>query len=291
MKKLLTILGILIFSSAAVNAQETYVQCAAPYKVSHGMSKFFTTVTGTDFIADKAAEALIAKGIRAESQGDFDVKLESFGAAALAAGKFHSLTVTGKDIISDGVYISYLKVKTICDYNHIVINSKNKSAEFKENFGLYYGAILTEEDINNSMKSTVYNEAIEQINSVGSSFNLFKIASTKVKVLDNKFIFVIKILFPAFGASKNIVVSSDINVSGGKIIFTHVDLLNKNAAYNLNKITYLLNNLNPLNFTLRILENKDAQMSVKDAYINDNKIYVSGIITVDKDVVTERKGK
>ena len=54
-------------------------------------------------------------------------------------------------------------------------------------------------------------------------------------------------------------------------------------------MTYLLNNLNPLNFSLKILENKDANLQVQEAVIKDNKINVNGIITVDKDVVTECK--
>ena len=84
-------------------------------------------------------------------------------------------------------------------------------------------------------------------------------------------------------------ISSDVNVHNGKIILAETEVMNEKLKVDLSKITYLLNNLNPLNFSLKILENKDANLQVQEAVIKDNKINVNGIITVDKDVVTECK--
>lgn len=55
----------------------------------------------------------------------------------------------------------------------------------------------------------------------------------------------------------------------------------------LSNAAYAINYLNPLNFTLKILENKDADMQVNEAVIKDNKINVDGTILVLKDVVTK----
>ena len=57
----------------------------------------------------------------------------------------------------------------------------------------------------------------------------------------------------------------------------------------LSSAAYAINYLNPLNFTLKILENKDADMQVEEAVIKDNQINVDGTILVLKDVVTETK--
>ena len=51
----------------------------------------------------------------------------------------------------------------------------------------------------------------------------------------------------------------------------------------------MVNYLNPLSFSLGILENKDATLTVKDAVIKDNRIDIDGTIIVLKDVVTECK--
>lgn len=289
MKKILTVISIMTVFAAAANAGCESFQCPANYKTSNGVSKFFGSVTGTNFVANKAAEAILKSSIQKEADGDFDVKLESFSAADLAAGRFKSLTVTGRNVSADDVYISYLKLKTICDFNHIVVDNKKKSAVFKEDFGMTFGAILTESDINNSMNSTIYKEMIEDINELGRNSKLFNITSAKVKILNNKFLYIVKVKFPLIGTSKSIVISSNINVHNGKIIFTQTNVMNNILNVDLSKITYLLNNLNPLNFSLRILENKDADMMVQEAVIKDDKIYVNGIITVDKDVVAERK--
>lgn len=291
MKKLLiSVIMIMIFGLSA-NAQCNYTdfQCPQNYKTSSGFSKFMGSVTGANFIARKAGESIIKKSIKNDAEGDFDVKLESFSAADLAAGRFKSLSITGKNIVSDDVYLSYLNLKTICDYNYIVLDKKNNTATFKEDFGMIFGAVMTESDINNSMQNKEYKYLIDEINSLGKSISLFNIQSAKVKIKNNKFMYVIKIAFPMFGMSKSVVITSDINVHNGRIIFTQTNVMNDYVKMDLSKITYLLNYLNPLNFSLRILENKDADMQIQEAVIKNDKIYVNGIITVDKDVVTECK--
>lgn len=291
MKKLLiSVITIMIFGLSA-NAQCSYTdfQCPQNYKTSSGFSKFMGSVTGANFIARKAGESIIKKSIKNDAEGDFDVNLESFSAADLAAGRFKSLSITGKNIVSDDVYLSYLNLKTICDYNYIVLDKKNNTATFKEDFGMTFGAVMTESDINNSMQNKEYKYLIDEINSLGKSISLFNIQSAKVKIKNNKFMYVIKIAFPMFGMSKSVVITSDINVHNGRIIFTQTNVMNDYVKMDLSKITYLLNYLNPLNFSLRILENKDADMQIQEAVIKNDKIYVNGIITVDKDVVTECK--
>ena len=170
-----------------------------------------------------------------------------------------------------------------------MLDKKNNTATFKEDFGMTFGAVMTESDINNSMQNKEYKYLIDEINSLGKSISLFNIQSAKVKIKNNKFMYVIKIAFPMFGMSKSVVITSDINVHNGRIIFTQTNVMNDYVKMDLSKITYLLNYLNPLNFSLRILENKDADMQIQEAVIKNDKIYVNGIITVDKDVVTECK--
>lgn len=289
MKKLAVIFVMLLMSTVAANADCSDFQCPAEYKTSNGFSKFMGSVTGTNFVARKTAESIVKKSIERNSKGDFDVEIDSFSAADLAAGRFKSLKITGKNIVSDDVYLSYLNLKTICDYNYIIYNKKNKTATFKENFGMTFGAVMTEDDINNSMNSTSYKRLLDDINTIGKNTMLYNIKSSRVQFANNKLLYVLKVGFPLVGGTKTIVISSDVNVHNGKIILAETEVMNEKLKVDLSKITYLLNNLNPLNFSLKILENKDANLQVQEAVIKDNKINVNGIITVDKDVVTECK--
>ncbi len=144
-------------------------------------ARALSNATGTNFIAEKAAQSIIKSQIKKEAKGSFNVKVDSFSLPDLKAGRFKGIEITGKDIVADDVYLSYLKLKTLCDYNYIVVDAKNNTATFKEDFGMAFAASLTENDLNNTMKAAGYNALIDELNSVGGSFNLFKITTSHVK--------------------------------------------------------------------------------------------------------------
>ena len=54
-------------------------------------------------------------------------------------------------------------------------------------------------------------------------------------------------------------------------------------------MSYIMNNLNPLNFSLNVLKNKYGTLTVKNAVIKDNRIDIDGTIIVLKDMVTQNK--
>ena len=287
MKKLMLALGILLFSANVSFADCLTFQCPANPELSNGFARALSNATGTNFIAEKAAQSIIKSQIKKEAKGSFNVKVDSFSLPDLKAGRFKGIEITGKDIVADDVYLSYLKLKTLCDYNYIVFDEKNNTATFKEDFGMAFAASLTENDLNNTMKAAGYNALIDELNSVGGSFNLFKITTSHVKIRDNKFMYVVQVAFPFVSTKKDVVLTADINVHNGKIIFSHTKLINNYFAMDLSNAAYAINYLNPLNFTLKILENKDADMQVNEAVIKDNKINVDGTILVLKDVVTK----
>ncbi len=289
MNKIILLLGILLVTANMSFADCLTFQCPSNPALSNGFARALSNATGTNFIAEKAAQSIIKNQIKKEAKGTFNVKVDSFSVPDLKAGRFKGLEITGRDIVADDVYLSYLKLKTLCDYNYIVVDSKNKTATFKEDFGMAFAASLTENDLNNTMKAAKYNALIDELNAVGGSFNLFKIRNSIVKIRSNKFMYVVQVEFPFVNTKKDIVLSADINVHNGKIIFSHTKLINNYFAMDLSNAAYAINYLNPLNFTLKILENKDADMQVEEAVIKDNKINVDGTILVLKDVVTETK--
>lgn len=289
MKKFLAILGILMLGGTSGFAACDEFMCPSTLQLSSGISRGLSTITGTNLLATKTAQTILKSQIQKEAQGDFDVKLKSFSLSDLKAGRFKSLEITGKNIVADDVYLSMLKLKTICDYNYIVVDSKNKTTTFKEDFGMAFATTITETDLNNTMNANGYKSLIDEINSAGKSYKLFNITNSQAKLRNNKLMYIVQVQIPLINTMQKIVVSSDVNINKGKLYLSHTQILNNYFSVDLSNLSYIINYLNPLNFSLSILENKDATLTVREAVIKDNKIDIDGTIIVLKDVVTESK--
>ena len=182
-----------------------------------------------------------------------------------------------------------LKLKTICDYNYIVVDSKNKTTTFKEDFGMAFATTITETDLNNTMNANGYKSLIDEINSAGKSYKLFNITNSQAKLRNDKLMYIVQVQIPLINTTQKIVIASDVNVNNGKLYLSHTQILNNYFSVDLSNLSSVINCLNPLNFSLSILENKDATLTVREAVIKDNKIDIDGTIIVLKDVVTESK--
>lgn len=289
MKKILAILGILMLGGTSGFAACDEFMCPSNFQLSNGFSRGLSTITGTNLLATKTAQTILKNQIQKEAQGDFDVKLKSFSLSDLKAGRFKSLEITGKNIVADDVYLSMLKLKTICDYNYIVVDSKNKTTTFKEDFGMAFATTITETDLNNTMNANGYKSLIDEINGIGKSYGLFDITNSQAKLKNNKFMYIMQVQIPIINAKQKIVIASDVNVNNGKLYLSHTHILNNFFSVDLSNLSSVINRLNPLNFSLSILENKEATLTVREAVIKDNKIDIDGTIIVLKDVVTESK--
>lgn len=280
MKKLFIILFLLFCANAGFAACEN-IKCPAPYDLTSGTSRFFSTVTGQNYLAEKIGAGLIKKAVKKNiTSGNIKAKLDSYSVRDLKAGRFKSIEITGKDVSASGVYISSFSLKTLCDFNYIV-EDKNKNIIIKENIPMAFSAVMTEDDINKTMNFQDYQRLLKDINRL--SGGLFEVSSTSIKLKNNKLYYTIKYCIPFVRKPKEIVISADLHVENGKIIFTNTNLAGGNSALDIDKISKLLNYINPLDFSAKILENKDARFNIQNVNINDNKITIDGNITILKD--------
>lgn len=286
MKKILVLLGAIVISSgAAFSADCSSFKCPAnPYSDNLSISN----VTGTNFLAERIANTIIKKQILRDSQGKYKVNLESYNIAALKKGIFKSLEITGEDTVTDGIYASMIKLRTVCDYNYIEINNKEKTTTFKEDFGMAYAVQFTESDLNKTMANSQYTDLIRKVNSIGNTTKMFNISSTSAKIINNKLVYVMRVAVPLLNLKKDVAIQTDLKVRNGEIIIDEAELMTEAMKVDVNKLLKLVNYLDPLDFSMELMKNKDANMQVKEVSIKDNKINVSGLITVDKDVVTEQ---
>lgn len=284
MKKIIFTLALLFVMSQMCMAKECDTSCCpAPYDLTSGFSRFVSTATGQNFIAEKVAESLVKKAIKKNIvSGKITAKLDSFSTRDLKAGKFKTLEITGKDVNIEGIYISYFNAKTLCDFNYIAKNGDNNYI-VKEDIPIAFNTEITEEDLNKTMNSSDYKRLINDINSIGGSLNIFQIISTSVKLKNGKMYYIVRYAVPFVRKSMEVVISSDINVENGKIVLANTNFVRNNSLMDIDKFSSILNYINPLDFSAKILENKDANFSIKNVKITDQKINIDGIITVLKD--------
>lgn len=282
MKKIL--LTILLLAAGQMSFASCDTQnCIPPYDLTSVVSRFFSKVTGQNFIAEKVGESIAKKAIKKEiSSGKIDVNLKSFSTRDLKAGRFKSLEITGKDIVVDGVYISYFKTKTLCDFNYVV-QDKNGDVIVKEDIPVYAETTITEDDLNNTMNSADYKRLVNDINMLGGSLNLFQIVSTSVKLKKGKMFYIMKYSLPFVRKPQEIVISADVCVHNGEIILANTNFVSENLALDINKFSKLLNYINPLDFSAKILENKNARFNIRNVNVAGDKITIDGMITVLKD--------
>ena len=284
MKKIIFTLALLLSASQMCMAVECESSCCtAPYDLTSGFSRFVSTATGQNFIAEKVGESLVKKAIKKNIvSGKISANLDSYSTRDLKAGRFKSLEITGKDVDIEGIYISYFNAKTLCNFNYIAPSGDNNYI-VKENIPIAFNTEITEEDLNKTMNSSDYKRLIDDINSIGGSLNVFQIVSTSVKLKNGKMYYIVRYAIPFVRKSKEVVISSDINVENGKIVLANTNFVRNNSLLDIDKFSSILNYINPLDFSAKILENKDANFSIKNVKITDQKINIDGIITVLKD--------
>ncbi len=284
MKKIIFTLALLLAASQMSMAIECQNSCCIPpYDLTSGFSRFVSTLTGQNFIAEKVGESLVKKAIKKNIvSGKISANLDSYSTRDLKAGRFKSLEITGKDVDIEGIYISYFNAKTLCDFNYIA-KDKDNNYIVKENIPIAFTTEITEEDLNKTMNSSDYKRLIDDINSIGGSLNIFQIISTSVKLQNGKMYYIVRYAMPFVRKSKEVVISSDINVENGKIVLANTNFVRNNSLMDIDKFSSILNYINPLDFSAKILENKDANFSIKNVKITNQKINIDGIITVLKD--------
>ena len=286
----LLVSGLLTAGSSDEAASSYY--CAAPYDLSSKPARMFTKVTGANFMSEKIAERMLKSEVTKNADGRFKKKKKSFSLSDLSAGRFKGMQIHGENGVADGVYFSTMDLKTLCDFNYIDYDKKNSTAIFKEDFPLFFGVSISENDLNNTMKAAGYDAMVEKLNSFGITLSLFNIASTKVKIKDNKFYFVFGIKIPILNTMPNktftVAFDSDLNVVNGKIKLDNPELINDFIRVDMAKMVSALNYLNPLEYSLDVMENKNAVLNVQEVNIADNKINISGIINVPKEVLTQK---
>lgn len=273
------ILFFMLLAGCSCFAAQCDEICVEPYNLSHGASRFMSVVTGSNAMAEKVAQIILKKSIMKQANGKFKVSVDSYSVKDLKKGIFKSFSLKGKNVDLGDIYFSELYLDTLCKFNYIDI-SDSQNPIFKETLPMKFSVVMTADDINRTMAGSSYQKIINDLNMFGSGF--FKVSSGEVKITDNQFFYILNVAIPFVKSEQKIVITSDLKVVKGEIDFTNTKLVGNSFKFDLKKIDKLINYINPLDYSLEVLENNNANLAVQNITIKNNKVYADGLIVIPK---------
>ena len=280
MKKLIIVLGLLIGCSLSAFGAECKYTCVEPYNMNNKFSSFFSSVFGLNYTKSKISEAVLEKSINKNVKGNkLNVTINSYSAKDLSNGIFKSANVSGKNLSIDGIYLSSIELQTLCEFNYIEYDTKG-NLKFKEEFPMSFDIQMSNDDLNKTMQSEKYINVINNFNK--KSFAGIKVSSTEASIRGNKFYYTIGISIPFMKVQK-LALRADLSVKDGQINFENTRLTSNSFNFDLRKVNSIMQYLNPLDFSVNILDNKNARIFIRNVAIKNNVIHAEGVVIVPKD--------
>ena len=273
MKKLiiLALVGILISIPAYSKTDKTSVE----YLKNR---KHFSIMNPT---AERIAQKIIKKLLKNESGNNFNVKLKGYTLSSMKQGIFKHLEIEGKDFFVEGIPVPYAKIKTLTDYNWI--DYKEDPPICRTNMEFEYFVNLSEESINTALQKEEYTKKLNTLNEI--AYPLFIAKEVKVKLKENRLYIIMKYNFPIspMQNDKHFIMASDFKVENNNIIAKNIKLNKAYGAMQLDKIANLINKLDPLTFTLSLMNTKKCNAKIENVKINDDLVEINGKIFVEGD--------
>lgn len=290
MKKLLLLISLIVFCASPSFAICDYSNfCPSkPYALSSRPGQAFSRGIGATFLAERVAQSVVKKQLKKATNSNFDVNIKSYSFKDLLQGKFKSMKISGKDLNFEGVYITSLDIQSLCDYNYVQYNKS--PIKFNENMILGFTTVISDQDLMKTMKSSGYLDSLNCVNVEGCGITFFKLSGADVKIKNNKLYFTVRVTSQLLLARPlDISVATSLKVEDGRIVLTKIDLGNLPKGIDLSRLTYQLNAMNPLAFTLEVLENKNTKMCIKNVNISGDRITVNGNIFIPKNSLQAKK--
>ena len=232
-------------------------------------------------LAECLAEHSIAKSLKKETGGKYDVKFTGYTLSSMKKGIFKSLEITGTDMVTENIPLPYVYIKSLSDYNYI--DYQKEPPVFKSDMTFYFEVDLSEDSMNIALKDSSYKKTLDTINNI--TYPLFQITGVSTKIRNNRIYILTEYNFPIAPSSKNrvFVASSDFQVANGDINAVNIKIDSAYGNVSLHKVANLINMLDPLDFTMSLLETKQGKAKIENVKIVDNKVRIDGKIFVKGD--------
>ncbi|MBO5738861.1 hypothetical protein J6R97_05930 [bacterium] len=230
-----------------------------------------------EHFAQKEIKKLLKKEL---SEGSYKVKFDGYTLYSMKKGVFKDLEIVGKNLVIEEIPIKSLTLKTKTDYNWIDFNQS--PAKIKSDITFDYLLNLDEKSLNEALDRKDYQKVLDKVNS--RAYPLFEMKNIKLRIKNNRTYLIMKYTLPLASNKKvkTFIVSSSFKVENGKIIATNVHIDKSYGNLPLDKVTNLVNLLDPLTFALDILKDGHCKGKVENVKIENDNIQIGGKIFIKK---------
>lgn len=234
-----------------------------------------------NFPAERIAQKILRNLIENESGHDFDITLKGYTLSSMRKGIFKYLEIEGENFEVNDINIVYGNIKTLTDYNWV--DYKQNPPIFKTDSTFAYKIRLSEDSINKALEKKEYQKVLDNLNN--RAYPLFTMNKISIRLKNNKTFIIMEYNFPLspMKNDKKFVVSTDFKVVENKIIADNINISSIYGTLQHNKIANLINGLDPLNYTLTVLNTKKCNAKVENVKIIDNLVEIDGKIFVEGD--------
>lgn len=253
--------------------------CPNGYDLTSGWNRFASRVSGSNFLHKTILEQYLEKQISQYAQGKFNIKIDSFSTADLKDGKFKSLNATGENVVFDGVSASKITLNSLCTFNQLE-KTENGNYRFVTDFPANVSIELNADDLNRITTTTDFKKTIRQINQ--NLLGFLRIEDVKFEITDNKLWYNFTASTPFSPNKQNARFGTGLNLSNEEIKVSNTETSGKPTILSILNMTDALNYVNPLDFSVKILENNIINADVNELLIDNDKIILKAFINIRK---------
>lgn len=229
-------------------------------------------------LVETVAQKVIKNSLKKSTGENFKVKFDGYTLYSMKQGVFKNLELEGDKFQISGIDVEYLKLKSITDYNKV--NYKQNPAVIETDMTYAYELHLTESSINQALTYKDYKKNLDKINNI--TYPLFVLKDVDAKIKNNKLHIIMSYNFPISPSRKDktFVVKTGLKVERNKISADDISFDSSYGALSADKVTNLINILDPLTFALDLMNTKKCNARIENVKIIDNIIQINGKIYV-----------
>lgn len=270
MKKIFIFLILMLFATTSVYAKTD--KTSAEYLQN---KKHFSILNP---FVEATVEKIIKKSLKKSTGENFKVKFDGYTLHSMKKGIFKNLELQGKDFQINDIDVKYLKLKSLTNYNKIDYNKKPIAIETDMVYA--YEIHLTEQSINQALNSKEYKKSLEKINN--KVYPLFSLYETYVQIKNNKLRITMEYNFPIAPSRKNkkVTITTGVKLERNKISADDILIDSNYNAVPAEQVAKLINLLDPLTFTLDLMNTTKCNARTENVKIIDNIIQINGKIYV-----------
>lgn len=274
MKKVLLLLALIIFSGSCGFASDI---CQTGYDLTSGWSRFASRVSGSNYLHKTMLEKYLENEAGKYVDGKIKVKIDSFSTADLKDGKFKNLSATAENLVYEGVSASKITLNSVCLFNQIA-KTEDSKIRFLTDFPANVTVELSADDLNRLTSTTDFKKAIKAVNQ--NTLGFLRIESLNFEVKENKLWYNFQFSTPFSPKIQTAKIGTEVYLSGGDVNISSSETSSKPTILSILNMSGALNYVNPLDFSLKILENSIAQ--VNEVSIENDKIILKAFVNIKK---------